>query len=100
MRSTTNWFALAIVATLLVASGSGQARGGDITYQLVNYPEYQNGWSLSGSITTNGAIGPLISADIVSMTATVTKGTSSMTLNSPTDSSVVIDGTVEATDAQ
>src|SRR5271157_1915349 len=70
MRSTTKWFALAIAVTMLAASG--QARGGDITYNLVNYPSAQEGWTLSGSITTDGTLGTLTNRNIVSWTWTVT----------------------------
>jgi hypothetical protein len=38
----------------------------NITYNLVNYPTEQNGWNLSGQITTDGATGALTASDIVS----------------------------------
>ncbi len=72
MRSTTKGVILAIAAFMLAASGLGQARGGDITYNLVNYHSYQGGWTLSGSITTDGTLGTLTELDIISWTWTVT----------------------------
>ncbi len=72
MRSTTKNVILAIAASMLAASGLGQARGGDITYNLVNYQSYQEGWTLSGSITTDGTLGILTERNIISWTWTVT----------------------------
>jgi hypothetical protein len=84
MSSKMHWFVLAAAVPILVASGSGQARGGDITYQLVNYPAYQDGWTLSGSITTNGTLGLLTNTDdFLSWTWTVSQsGQPSFTVNS------------------
>jgi hypothetical protein len=53
-----------------------------ITYQLNNYPAYQNGWLLSGYITTDGTIGTITAADIVSWQWTVTQGATSLNFNS------------------
>jgi hypothetical protein len=46
-----------------------------LTYHFVNYPADQNGWTLSGTVTTDGRTGALGSADFVSASITVTKGT-------------------------
>jgi hypothetical protein len=43
-----------------------RAAGGNITYLLKNYPADQNGHTVSGSITTDGAIGTLTASDIKS----------------------------------
>ena len=45
---------------------------GSITYDIVNYPDLQNGWTLSGTITTDGTTGTIQSSDITSWTWTVT----------------------------
>jgi len=55
---------------------------GSTTYNLVNHPDYQDGWTLSGTITTDGTIGLLQSSDITSWTWTVTKPGSSQTYRS------------------
>jgi hypothetical protein len=69
MGSKMRWSVLA--ASVFIASGSGQASG-DITYELVNNPAYQSGWTLSGSITTDGTLGSISAADITSWTWTAT----------------------------
>ncbi len=55
---------------------------GSTTYNILNHPDYQNGWTLSGTITTDGTIGLLQSSDITSWTWTVTKPGSSQTYRS------------------
>ena len=55
---------------------------GSTTYNIVNHPDYQDGWTLSGTITTDGTIGLLQSSDITSWTWTVTKPGSSQTYRS------------------
>ena len=46
---------------------------GSITYDLEINPYLTNGWTLSGTITTDGALGPLQSPDILSWSWTATK---------------------------
>lgn len=66
---------------------------GSTTYDIVNYPDYQDGWNLSGTITTDGIIGLLQSSDITSWTWTVTMSGSSQTYRS-TDpgATTIVDG--------
>jgi hypothetical protein len=45
---------------------------GSITYDIQNYPTDQNGWTLSGAITTDGKTGVLAPSDILSWTWTIT----------------------------
>jgi hypothetical protein len=52
----------------VLATSSAKA---DITYNIVDYPADQNGHTVSGSITTDGHIGPLSSSDIKSWTVTI-----------------------------
>ncbi len=47
---------------------------GSMTYDIVNYPADQNGWTLSGTITTDGKTGDLAPTDILSWTWTITTG--------------------------
>jgi hypothetical protein len=47
------------IAVLLVTFASGRAMAGIITYSLVDYPDLENGATLSGTITTDGSIGDL-----------------------------------------
>ncbi len=56
---------------------------GSITYDLEINPYLTNGWTLSGTITTDGALGPLQSPDILSWSWTATKfGVGSVSANS------------------
>jgi PEP-CTERM motif len=61
--------ATAALAILLVPHLS---QAGQITYSIQNYAADQNGSTLSGSVTTDGNLGTLTSADIVAWTWTVT----------------------------
>ena len=61
--------ATAAIAILLVPHLS---QAGQITYLIQNYAADQNGSTLSGSVTTDGNLGTLTSADIVAWTWTVT----------------------------
>ena len=61
----------AAAATALIAAAH-IAEAGQITYSLQNYAADQAGSTLTGSITTDGNLGTLTAADIVSWTWTVT----------------------------
>jgi hypothetical protein len=72
-------FALAVACLVFpagVLATVPNAGAQDITYNLVNYPTEQNGYSLSGQITTDGTIGPLAGSNVVSWAVEV-NGTSS-----------------------
>jgi hypothetical protein len=81
-----------------MAIGAPHARAADTTYNFVSYPSLQNGYTLSGTIITNGTFGPLTGADVVSWTWTITDG-----VNTDSQSGANLDpGTVglEATPTQ
>jgi hypothetical protein len=59
---------LFLLSAAVLATSSAKA---DITYSLQNYPADQDGHTLSGTITTDGHIGPLSSSDIKSWTVTI-----------------------------
>jgi len=61
----------------------------DRTYNIQNYPDLQNGWTLSGTITTDGTIGTIIPPNILSWTWTITNGASSFTVSSTDPGAVV-----------
>jgi len=67
----------------------GVASAGSITYQINNYPAVQNGFSLSGTITTDGTIGDLAVKDITAWSWTITELGLSYTYKS-TDKNVFI----------
>jgi hypothetical protein len=70
MRAKMTMMGLVLVAVV----GLGQTCAADpITYNLVDYSSLENGWTLSGTITTDGTIGALAASDITSWTFTITK---------------------------
>ena len=82
----------ALVALLVISD----ATNADMTYNIENYPADQNGATLSGTITTDGEIGPLATSDIVSWSWTVTTsgGTSYSFNSSMTGSQTAVTGDV------
>jgi hypothetical protein len=81
------------LAVLLFALPSGAFA--NITYNLNSFAADQNGYSLSGSITTDGTIGVLKKMDIVAWTWTVTNGSTTYSASS-TDAGAgtVMQGTI------
>jgi hypothetical protein len=67
------------IAALLLAQS---ARGGDITYDLLNDPQDQHGWNLSGTISTDGKLGALTNSDILSWAVTITESNKTYSFNS------------------
>lgn len=55
---------------------------GSTTYNILNYPDLQNGWTLTGTITTDCFIGDINQNDIKSWTWTITSGATTYTANS------------------
>jgi PEP-CTERM motif len=70
-----------LVAAFAVSLSCSPAQATTI-YSLVNYPSDQNGWILSGSITTDGKTGALTLTDVLSWSWTVTSGTTGYTFRS------------------
>jgi PEP-CTERM motif len=68
--------------TLLTLPSAVLANATPITYNILNNPDLQNGWTLSGTITTDGTIGTIQANDILSWTWTITKGVNSFTASS------------------
>ena len=65
---------VAIIAfSLVVPASIGVAE--NITYEMVSHPDWQNGYTLTGTITTNGTTGTLAYSDILSASLAVSKGT-------------------------
>jgi hypothetical protein len=71
----TSHLAAAALSFVLAATIAPASRGDPITYSIQNYPSLQNGYTLSGEITTDGTIGPLTGANITAWSYTITKGT-------------------------
>ncbi len=70
MKSTKQ-FALAAALLTLVCGLGTEATAGSMVYQLVNDPIDQNGYTLSGTITTDGVFGPIGVSDIEAWTFTL-----------------------------
>jgi PEP-CTERM motif len=51
----------------------GQSIAGSITYNIVDDPIDQNGWTLMGTITTDGVIGALQSSDVTSWSLSISQ---------------------------
>jgi PEP-CTERM motif len=65
-----------ILVPLLLMTGGAiapPAVGGDITYAIVNYPTLQNGYTVSGTITTDGNTGTLGLVDLTTWDISVQK---------------------------
>jgi hypothetical protein len=45
----------ALLALSLTCCSATNCMGGSIVYNIVNYPDLQNGYTLSGTITTDGS---------------------------------------------
>src|SRR5579871_6763896 len=91
--------AVLILASLVLLLGGvvADAHAGPITYDLNSYLSEQNGWSLSGTITTDGNLGAITTADILSWQFTLTNGTTTVT-KGLTLGSAIVEGTLLATD--
>jgi hypothetical protein len=69
--------ATAILLAILALATPAPA--GSITYGLKSYTNLQNGYSLVGTITTDGVIGTITAADITAWTFTVSGGPNGFT---------------------
>lgn len=66
---------LKATALLLIVGGSfSTAQAGPITYQINDYTAVQQGYTISGSITTDGTIGGLNPGNITAWTWTLSEG--------------------------
>ncbi len=91
---------LAILSVFLSLGPTQVGRAGDITYNIQSYDSLQNGFTLSGTITTDGTLGVLASSDIASWTFTITKGSFSSTMNSTDPGTLAALSNVTATATQ
>jgi hypothetical protein len=74
--STFRALLAALLGLSLTCCAATNCMGGSIVYNIVNYADLQNGYTLSGAITTDGAIGTLTSADVTAWSFSVTGPTS------------------------
>lgn len=66
---------LTVFGSAAIALAYPSAAKANITYNLIDYPAYENGYTLSGQIVTDGALRTLSNSDIVSWWFTATNGT-------------------------
>ena len=64
-------FSVAFVIAILASSAQSKA---NIIYDLVDYSQFQNGYTISGKITTDGTIGDLIPANIIAWNYAIKSG--------------------------
>ena len=70
-----------------IALRAGDVTAGSITYTIVNYPSLQNGYTVEGTITTNGAMGDFLPAsDISGWSITISGPLGSFDLNTSNSS--------------
>jgi hypothetical protein len=67
---------LASLSLFLTFCLAAESMGGPITYNIESYAALQNGYTMSGTITTDGTIGTLASADVTGWSFSVTGPTS------------------------
>jgi hypothetical protein len=75
----SHWILPLIVAGTVALLQVAPSYADPITYNLVNYPTEQNGWTLSGTITTDGTLGIIQIESFQAATWTITKGDESYT---------------------
>jgi PEP-CTERM motif len=68
-----------IAGLVLMFGILSEASAGSITYNIVDMPADQNGFTTSGTITTDGVIGNLANSDITSWSVTISQGGTSET---------------------
>ena len=61
-------------AALLAVCGASALQAGAVVYNIVDYPGLENGWTVSGTITTDGTIGTLSASNITAWSWTLTNG--------------------------
>ncbi len=85
----------AVLAALLAIGVVANAHASPITYDIQSYLPEQSGWSLSGDITTDGTLGPITAANIISWEFTNTMGGTTVT-HGLTVGSAIVTGTLLA----
>jgi hypothetical protein len=70
----TRTLPLALLNLLLTFGSFADSMGGSITYNIQNYPALQNGYTLTGTITTDGNLGIISNTDITAWNYTITQG--------------------------
>jgi hypothetical protein len=73
---------------LLIAGGAiaPPASWGEITYNIANYPTVQNGYTISGTMTTDGGTGLITNSDVLTWDISVTSSGSPLFALTPSDS--------------
>jgi len=83
-----------LAAVALLLCGTGEAFADLFTYDFQNYPSFQNGFTLSGTITTDIDTGTLTAPDITAWSITITSAGGSATTYDSTMSGSSVSGSV------
>ncbi len=88
-----NRIAVAVVLLISWPFSLQLAKAGTITYDLTQTTSLQDGWTVTGTVTTNGATGTLVSGDVESWGFTLFNGKTSYAASSTDEgSSTVLNG--------
>jgi hypothetical protein len=66
------------LSLLSILSLAPESQGGPIVYNFDSYPSFQNGYTLTGTITTDGTLGTILPSDLLSWNFTATLGSSTI----------------------
>lgn len=77
MQQSIARFATIVAVMAIAFAFTPGAPAAPITYDLVNVPADQNGWTVSGHLTTTGTTGTLAASYVTSWDFTLTKGATS-----------------------
>ncbi|WP_165223306.1 PEP-CTERM sorting domain-containing protein [Aquisphaera insulae] len=92
------FFERCAMGLLLLLGSVDHASAGSITYNILDFPAYQNGFAVTGTITTDGTIGNLTAGNITSWSVTVSQAGYSETFTSnDSGANVVIEDSLVAT---
>lgn len=69
------------VLMLGVSATPSPLHASNIVYQIKDHADYEAGWTLSGEITTDGNLGVLTAADILSWSVTLKNGSTTISFN-------------------
>lgn len=90
---------LSTLTALVFLLGQARMSSADLIYDIQDYPAWQNGYTVNGTITTDGVLGTLTTADIVAWTVTISQGSLSETF-SGTSADAALEAQVVATSSQ
>jgi len=82
----------AMLSLVLSLCPTAALRAGFITYDIQSYSNFQSGWTLNGSITTDGTLGILAPDNITAWNFTFSNGTNVFTASSSGGATTIVLG--------